>query len=88
MFISKKKYQNLVTRIKTLESMVGDLDGMVADRHGRIFDNWTWSRETLYEMMLDFFKHNAEVILVHRDKEKIIGELKGIAVDNIFKEDK
>lgn len=81
MFISKKKYQNLVTRIETLE-------GMVADRHGRIFDNWTWSRETLYEMMSDFFKHSAEVILVHRDKEKIIGELKGTAMDNIFKEDK
>ena len=60
---------------------------MVADRQGRIFDNWTWSKGTLYEMMSDFFKHRTEVVLVHRDKEKIIGELKGIAMNNIFEEE-
>ena len=80
MFISKKKYKSLLFRIETLEELVND-------RHGAIFDNWRWTRETLYEMMSDYFKHSAEVILVHRDKDKIIGELKGKAMDNIFKEE-
>lgn len=78
--VDKEEYEYLVERVKRLEEAV---DG----RTGQIFDNWTWTREMLYKMMEDYFKHSAEVILVHRDKEKIIGELKGVAMDNIFKEE-
>ena len=81
MFISKKEYKSLLSRIKTLEELVND-------RRGAIFDNWRWSREALYEMMSDYFKNNTEIILLQRDKDKIIGELKGKVMNNIFKENK
>lgn len=81
MFISKKEYNNLLNRITAVEKII---NGERED----IFNNWKWTRETLYEMMSDFFNHSAEVILVQRDRDKIIGELRGMAMDNIFKEDK
>ena len=42
----------------------------------------------LDERMEAFFRHKTEVVMLKRDKEKIVAELKSKAVDNIFKEEK
>lgn len=79
--VDKKEYEYLIERVSKLEEAV---DG----RTGQIFDNWTWTREMLYKMMEDYFNRQCMVVMMERDKNKVIAEVRKKAMDNIFKEEK
>ncbi len=79
--VDKEEYEYLVERVKRLEEAV---DG----RTGQIFDNWTWTREMLYKMMEDYFNKQCMVVMMKRDKNKVIAEVRKNAMDNLFKEEK
>ena len=81
MWISTKKYNGLITRIDRIEEVV-------SDKRGEIFSAWRMEEEMLREIMDNYLEHHTKVVLVKRDKEKIIGELKKIVTNNIFKEEK
>ncbi len=78
--VDKEEYEYLVERVKRLEEAV---DG----RTGQIFDNWTWTREMLYKMMEDYFNKQCMVVMMKRDKNKVIAEVRKNAMDNLFKEE-
>lgn len=78
--VDKKEYELLLERVNKLEKKV-------QEEHFSIFENWKWTRETLYKMMEDYFKTQCITTIVKRDKDKIIGEVRKHAIDNIFKEE-
>jgi len=77
--VDKEEYTELLERVAALEKKTAE------DRE-HIFENWQWTRESLYKMMEDYFKRKCITAIVKRDKEQIIGELKKQALDNVFKE--
>jgi L-alanine-DL-glutamate epimerase-like enolase superfamily enzyme len=79
--VDKKEYEDLLERVESLEEKV-------RDEHSVIFENWRWTRETLYKMMEDYFKTQCITTIVERDKDKIVGEVRKQAMDNLFKEEK
>lgn len=79
--VDKEEYERLLERLENLETTV-------RNEHMGIFENWKWTRETLYKMMEDFFKSQCMTVMVKRDKGQIIGEVRKNAMDNIFKEKK
>lgn len=79
--VDEKEYLNLIKRVDRLEQEI-------EDRTGFIFQSWELTDERLYNMMEHYFDNRTKVILLQRDKDKIMGELREIAMDNIFKEEK
>lgn len=77
--VDKEEYEYLVERVKRLEEAV---DG----RTGQIFRNWEWTRGMLYDMMESYFNNQCMVVMMKRDKDKVIAEVRKKAMDNIFKE--
>lgn len=78
--VDKQEYELLLERVAKLEEET-------RDEKFSMFENWKWTRETLYKMMEDYFKSQCVSVLVKRDKNQIIGEVRKNAMDNIFKED-
>lgn len=78
--VDKKEYESLLKRVKELEEKV-------QDEHFDLFENWKFTRETLYELMKSYFETRCITAIVKRDKEQIIGEVRRQAMDNIFKEE-
>lgn len=78
--VDKKEYEALLERVKKLEEKVQDesLD---------LFENWKFTRETLYDLMKSYFETQCITTIVKRDKDQIIGEVRKQALDNIFKEE-
>lgn len=77
--VDKKEYERLLERVDYLE------ERLVRDRDS-IYNNWKWTREYLYKMMEDYFKSQCISVMVKRDKDMIIGEVRKNAMDNLFKE--
>ena len=77
--VDKEEYERLLERVESLEEILN---------HDRefMFENWRWTRESLYEMMKDYFKSQCISVMVKRDKDMIIGEVRKNAMDNLFKE--
>lgn len=78
--VDKQEYELLLERVAKLEEEI-------RDEKFSMFENWKWTRETLYKMMEDYFKSQCVSVIVKRDKDQIIGEVRKNAMDNIFKED-
>lgn len=78
--VDKEEYTELLERVAALEKKTAE------DRE-HIFENWRWTRDSLYKMMEEYFRHKCITAIVKRDKEQIIGELKTQALDNMFKEE-
>ena len=78
--VDEKEYLNLIKRVDRLERAV-------EDRTGFIFHSWELTNERLYRMMEQYFDNQTRVTILRRDKDKIIGELRKVAMDNIFKEE-
>ena len=76
--VDKKEYELLLERVKALE-------GKIQDENFSLFENWKFTRETLYDMMKSYFETQCITTIVKRDKEQIIGELKKRTMDNLFK---
>lgn len=79
--VDKKEYERLLEKVDYLEERLDH------DRES-MFDNWRWTREYLYKMMEDYFKSQCISVMVKRDKDMIIGEVRKNAMDNLFKEEK
>lgn len=77
--VDKKEYERLLERVDYLE------ERLVRDRDS-IYNNWKWTREYLYKMMEDYFKSQCISVMVKRDKDMVIGEVRKNAMDNLFKE--
>lgn len=77
--VDKEEYERLLERVDHLEEEIW---------HTResMFENWKWTREYLYKMMEDYFRSQCISVMVKRDKDKIIGEVRKNAMDNLFKE--
>lgn len=74
--VDKNEYEHLLERVAYLER----------DKyHTTSFEREITIR--LYDAMDDYFKQKAQVILIKRDKEEIIGEIRKRALDNIFREE-
>lgn len=78
--VDKEEYEHLLER-------VAELEGEVRDERCSIFENWKWTRETLYKMMEDYFKSRCMSVIIKRDKDMIVGEVRRNAMDNLFKEE-
>ena len=77
--VDKEEYERLLEKVDYLEERLDH------DRES-MFDNWRWTREYLYKMMEDYFKSQCISVMVKRDKDMIIGEVRKNAMDNLFKE--
>ena len=77
--VDKEEYERLLERVAKLEEEI-------RDENFSVFENWKWTRETLYEMMEGYFKSQCISVMVKRDKDQIIGEVRKNAMDNLFKE--
>lgn len=77
--VDKEEYERLLERVAKLEEEI-------RDEKFSVFENWKWTRETLYKMMEDYFKSQCMSVMVKRDKDIIIGEVRKNAMDNLFKE--
>lgn len=77
--VDKEEYERLLEKVDYLEERLN------RDRES-MFYNWRWTRETLYEMMEDYFKSQCISVMVKRDKDMVIGEVRKNAMDNLFKE--
>lgn len=78
--VDKEEYERLLEKVDYLEERLDH------DRES-MFDNWRWTREYLYKMMEDYFKSQCISVMVKRDKDMIIGEVRKNAMDNLFKEE-
>ena len=77
--VDKEEYERLLEKVDYLEERLN------RDRES-MFENWRWTREYLYKMMEDYFKSQCISVMVKRDKDMIIGEVRKNAMDNLFKE--
>lgn len=77
--VDKEEYERLLEK-------VNDLENRLNREHESMFENWRWTREYLYKMMEDYFKTQCISVMVKRDKDTIIGEVRKNAMDNLFKE--
>lgn len=77
--VDKEEYERLLEKVDYLEEEI---------RHTRehMFENWRWTRMSLYEMMEDYFKSQCISVMIKRDKDMVIGEVRKNAMDNLFKE--
>ena len=79
--VDKEEYERLLQRVEDLEiKMHGESISM--------FENWKWTRETLYKMMEDYFSAKCMTAVMKRDKKEIIAEVRKRVMDNMFKEEK
>ncbi len=79
--VDKEEYEHLLQRVEELEEKV-------RDERCSIFENWKWTRETLYKMMEDYFSSKCMTVVMKRDKKEIIAEVRKRVMDNMFKEEK
>ena len=79
--VDKEEYERLLEKVNYLEERLD------RDRES-MFENWRWTREYLYKMMEDYFKSQCISVMVKRDKDMVIGEVRKNAMDNLFKEEK
>lgn len=76
MKISKKDYERLLFRITKLE--------LAQDNALKDFALMT---KELQERIDNYFKYKCEAIIIKRDKDMIVGELRDTIMNNLFKEE-
>ena len=74
--VDEKEYKALIARVETLEAKV-ELSQ----------DYATILMERMRGEIEQFFDNKCRVVMVKRDKNEIVSELRRQAIDNIFKED-
>lgn len=78
--VDKYEYQALLETVKRLEEKIREEDFT-------LYENWKWTRETLYDLMESYFKTRCITTIVKRDRDMIVGCVKANAIENIFKEE-
>ena len=79
--VDKEEYKALLKRVERLESKVNEEDFT-------LYENWRWTREALEELMEHYFSNRCMTVVMKRDKNEIIAEIRKQAMNNLFKEDK
>lgn len=79
--VDKREYEELLNRVDILEKQL-------RDERNTLFKSWYMSREKLFQLMEDYFKAKCITVVMERDKNKIVAEVRKQAMDNLFKEDK
>ena len=72
--VDKDEYNKLLLRVETLEDKVKS-----SEEYSRVI------MKRMREQLENFFDEKCRVIMIKRDKEMIVGELRKQVVDNIFK---
>lgn len=57
--VDKEEYEFLLKRVDDLEKKINEL-------REHMFENWRWTRESLYKMMEDYFKSQCISVMVKR----------------------
>ena len=74
--VDKEEYEHLLERVEELEKY----REAEWERFGRLANDMQRSME-------DFFKHKCMTVMVKRDKDMIVAEVRKNAMDNLFKEE-
>jgi len=74
--VDKKEYEDLLRRVKELE--VGRKDDCM---------HFMWLEENLQKRMKNFFTHKCMTVMLRRDKNEIVAEVRKRAMENLFKEE-
>lgn len=74
--VDKKEYEDLLKRVKCLE-----------ENRAEDWKRFMWLEKRLQEYMEDFFKHKCMTVMLKRDKNEIVAQVRKQAMDNLFKEE-
>ena len=74
--VDKEEYENLLNRVKELEEYRETEDGRYL-HVTNIFQSY----------MEDFFKHKCMTVMVKRDRNMIVAEVRKNIMDNLFKDE-
>lgn len=75
--VDKEQYERLLKRVEELEEY------RKAEE-----ERFVWLTNNLQRHMEDFFNHKCMTVIVKRDKNMIMAEVRKNAMDNLFKEQK
>ena len=78
--VDKEEYESLLQRVSKLEKAL-------FDTRSELFENWHWTKQSLYDMMEDYFKTKCITTITKRNEEMVMGEMKK-KIDDLFEEDK
>lgn len=74
--VDKKEYEDLLKRVKYLE------EERVAD-----LKHFIWLEEGLQKRMEDFFKYKCMTVILRRDRNEVVAEVRKKVMDNLFEEE-
>ena len=77
--VNKKEYEQLLARVEQLER-----DN--ANSWEKFFDAERKLRQEFRDSLESYFTNKCQVVMVKRDKDEIVAELRKRAMDNIFRE--
>lgn len=77
--VDKKEYEQLLARVEQLEQ-----DN--ANSWKKFFDAECRLRQELRYSLESYFTDRCQVVMIKRDRDEIVAELRSQAMDNIFKE--
>lgn len=73
--VDKEEYENLLEKVDYLEKSLN------CERECLV-----WTREHLYEMIEEYFKTKCMTVIMERDKNRIVAEVRKQAINNLFKD--
>ena len=79
--VDKKEYEELLERVKKLEQENSDISIELIDTARRL-------RQQFRDSIESYFVNKCQVVMMKRDKDEIVAELRSRAMSNIFKEKK
>lgn len=74
--VDKKEYEDLLKRVKYLE-----------ENRAEDWKRFMWLEKRLQEYMEDFFKYKCMTVMLKRDKNEVVAQVRKQAMDNLFKEE-
>ncbi len=79
--VDKEEYERLLKRVDYLEKEL---------EHERehMYKNWRFAKCQLGKMMKDYFESQCMTVVMKRDKNEIMAEVRKRVMDNVFKEEK
>ena len=76
--VDKKEYEQLLARVKKLEQENTDI-------RFKLIDTGCELRQQFRDYIERYFTNKCQVVMMKRDKDAIVAELRSQAMDNIFK---
>lgn len=74
--VDKKEYEDLLKRVKYLE-----------ENRAEDWKRFMWLEKRLQEYMKDFFKHKCMTVVIRRDRNEVVAEVRKKVMDNLFEEE-